>query len=44
MRSIADLTVVSTADGPQLEAAIRASADYDQPIYFRTGRGREPDL
>ena len=44
MRSIADLTVVSTADGPQLEAAIRAGADYDQPIYFRTGRGREPDL
>jgi len=44
MRSIADLTVVSTADGPQLEAAIRASADYDRPIYFRTGRGREPEL
>lgn len=44
MRSIADLTVVSTADGPQLEAAIRASAAHDRPIYFRTGRGREPDL
>jgi transketolase len=44
MRSIADLTIVSTADGPQLEAAVRASADHDQPIYFRTGRGREPDL
>jgi transketolase len=44
MRSIADLTVVSTADGPQLEAAIVASADHDRPIYFRTGRGREPDL
>lgn len=44
MRSIADLTIVSTADGPQLEAAIRASADHDRPIYFRTGRGREPDL
>lgn len=44
MRSIADLTVVSPADGPQLEAAIRASIDHDRPIYFRTGRGREPDL
>jgi len=44
MRSIADLTIVSPADGPQLEAAIRASADHDRPIYFRTGRGREPDL
>ena len=44
MRSIADLTIVSTADGPQLEAAIIASAHHDRPIYFRTGRGREPDL
>lgn len=44
MRSIADLTIVSPADGPQFEAAIRASADHDRPIYFRTGRGREPDL
>ena len=29
-------------DGSQLEAAIRASADYDGPIYFRIGRGRDP--
>jgi transketolase len=42
MRSIADLAVVSPADGPQLEAAIRASAGYDKPIYFRIGRGRDP--
>lgn len=44
MRSIADLTIVSPSDGPQLRAAIRASADHDQPIYFRIGRGREPDI
>jgi transketolase len=44
MRSIADLTIVSPADGPQFEAAIRASAEHDRPIYFRTGRGREPDV
>ncbi|WAP67609.1 transketolase family protein [Jiella pelagia] len=44
MRSIADLTIVSPADGPQLEAAIRASIDHDRPIYFRTGRGREPNV
>jgi transketolase len=44
MRSIADLTIVSPSDGPQLEAAIRASADHDRPIYFRTGRGREPAI
>lgn len=42
MRSIADLAVVSPADGAQLEAAIRASADYDRPVYFRIGRGRDP--
>jgi transketolase len=42
MRSIADLTVVSPADGPQLAAAIAASVVHDKPIYFRIGRGREP--
>ncbi len=44
MRSIADLTVVAPADGPQLAAAIRASATHKQPIYFRIGRGQEPDV
>src|SRR5262249_43193838 len=42
MRSIADLSIVSPADGPQLSAAIRASVHHDRPIYFRIGRGREP--
>lgn len=40
-RAIAGLTVVSPADGPQLRAAIRASADWPEPIYFRIGRGRD---
>ena len=31
------------ADGPQLVAAIRASATYDKPIYFRIGRGPRSD-
>lgn len=44
MRSIADLTVVAPADGPQLRAAIRASKDHARPIYFRIGRGREPSV
>nr|WP_232467801.1 transketolase C-terminal domain-containing protein [Bordetella genomosp. 9] len=44
MRAIAGLTVVSPADGPQLAAAIKASADWPEPIYFRIGRGREPDV
>lgn len=44
MRSIADLTIVSPADGHQLRAAIRASAAHDRPIYFRIGRSQEPDV
>lgn len=42
MRSIADLSIVSPADGPQLKAAIKASMDHDRPIYFRISRGRDP--
>lgn len=44
MRAIAGLTVISPADGPTLAAAIRASVDWPEPIYFRVGRGREPDV
>lgn len=44
MRSIADLTVVAPADGAQLVAAIKASASYPHPIYFRIGRGRDPEV
>ena len=44
MRSIANLTIISPADGPQLKAAIRASATWPEPIYFRIGRGRDPDI
>jgi transketolase len=42
MRSIADLTVIAPADGPQLAAAIKATVRHPQPIYFRIGRGQEP--
>ncbi|VVP94351.1 1-deoxy-D-xylulose-5-phosphate synthase [Pseudomonas fluorescens] len=42
MRSIADITVVAPADGNQLKAAILASANHPQPIYFRIQRGRDP--
>jgi len=42
MRSVADLTVVATADGAQLAAAIRASVDWPEPIYFRIARGHDP--
>jgi transketolase len=42
MRSIANLTVACPADESQLAASIRASVGWEQPIYFRIGRGREP--
>ena len=44
MRALAGLTVVSPADGPQLASAIKASVDWPQPIYFRIGRGRDPQV
>lgn len=43
-RAIAGLTVVSPADGPQLAAAVKASVHWPEPIYFRIGRGRDPQV
>lgn len=42
MRAIADLAVISPADGAQFASLIRESATYPQPIYFRIGRGHDP--
>ena len=44
MRSIAGLTVVAPADATALAAALRAAVDYEEPIYFRIGRGRDPEV
>jgi transketolase len=44
MRSVAGLTVIAPADGPTLASAIVATVDHPGPIYFRVGRGREPDV
>ncbi|MEO7661796.1 transketolase C-terminal domain-containing protein [Gaiella sp.] len=44
MRSLAGLAVVAPADGPALAAAIRATVDHPGPIYFRIGRGRDPEV
>jgi transketolase len=44
MRSIAGLTVVAPTDRHMLAAALRASIDYPEPIYFRIGRGRDADV
>ncbi|MFV0408414.1 MAG: transketolase family protein [Paracoccus sp. (in: a-proteobacteria)] len=44
LRSIANMTIISPADGNQQYAAMMASKDYDGPIYYRTGRGRDPEV
>ena len=43
-RSIANLTVLAPADPAQLRAMILASVDVQGPIYFRIGRGRDPQV
>jgi transketolase len=42
MRSIANMTVIAPSDPAQFGAAIRATVNHPGPIYFRTGRGRDP--
>ncbi|SIS68925.1 transketolase family protein [Paracoccus saliphilus] len=42
MRAIADLAVISPADGAQFRQLLRHSATYPLPIYFRIGRGHDP--
>ena len=44
LRSMAGMTVIAPADPAQLEAAIIATVDHPGPIYFRIGRGRDPEV
>lgn len=44
LRSIADITIISPCDANQQHAAMLASKDYPQAIYYRTGRGRDPEV
>ncbi|MEJ7635743.1 transketolase C-terminal domain-containing protein [Aeromicrobium sp.] len=44
MRSIPGLAVIAPADTAQLGLALRAASTYDGPIYFRIGRGQDPDI
>ena len=44
MRAIPDLAVVAPADGAQWESALRATVDHPGPVYFRIGRGRDPEV
>ncbi|MEU0468529.1 transketolase C-terminal domain-containing protein [Amycolatopsis sp. NPDC006131] len=43
-RSIAGLAVIAPADAAQLRSALRAAAGWPGPIYFRIGRGQDPDV
>jgi transketolase len=43
-RSIAGLTVVAPADAASFGSLITAASAVGGPIYFRIGRGREPDV
>jgi transketolase len=43
-RSIANLTVIGPCDAASTAAALRATVDTEGPVYFRVGRGREPDV
>ena len=42
MRALPHMTVLCPADGPETEAAIRAVAKYDGPVYVRLGRSKVP--
>ncbi|MFD1707906.1 transketolase family protein [Siminovitchia sediminis] len=42
LRSMADMTIICPSDRTQIRAALESTVDYDGPIYFRLGRGREP--
>jgi len=44
LRAVANMTVVCPCDAASTEAALRATVDHDGPIYFRLGRGRDPDV
>jgi transketolase len=44
MRSIANMKIVCPSDAYSCEQALRQTVDLDGPIYFRLGRGRDPDV
>jgi transketolase len=44
LRAMANMTVICPCDAASTERALRTTVDHDGPIYFRLGRGREPDV
>jgi transketolase len=44
LRSMAEMVVMCPCDATSTAWALRATVDHQGPIYFRLGRGREPDV
>jgi transketolase len=44
LRSIAGMTVVCPCDATSLRRALRQTVDVPGPVYFRLGRGRDPNV
>jgi transketolase len=44
LRGIAGLTLMAPCDANAIRAALPATLNHDGPIYFRVGRGREPEV
>lgn len=44
LRAVADLMVLSPSDPTSTEALLRATVSHPGPIYFRLGRGRDPQI
>ena len=44
MRSMANMKIVCPSDAYSFEQALRQTVNIDGPIYFRLGRGRDPDV
>jgi transketolase len=44
VRSIADIALVAPCDARSLDSALRQTIDLPGPVYFRIGRGRDPDV
>jgi transketolase len=44
MRSMANMKIVCPSDAYSFEQALKQTVDLDGPIYFRLGRGRDPDV
>lgn len=44
LRSIANMTVVCPCDATSMREALAQTIEFPGPVYFRVGRGRDPDV